>query len=152
MDTDKDDNLALLQKELGYCFKNESLLTQALTHTTFAYEFLQEPVEDNQRLEFLGDSVLGLVAAQYLYEKHPDFPEGELTRHRARLVNKNYLADRAKAVNLPAYLLLGKGEDKLGGRQNATNLAGALEAIIAVIYLDGGLAAAWKFIVEKIFV
>ncbi|MBU1524619.1 MAG: ribonuclease III domain-containing protein [Candidatus Omnitrophota bacterium] len=145
-----EDNLVTLEESLGYHFQNERLLILAITHTTFAYEAQQESLSDNQRLEFLGDSILGMAVAEYLYEKYPDFSEGELTRRRALLVNKNYLAQKAKEVNLGQYLFLGKGEEKIGGRSNFTNLSGVLEAIIGAIYLDGGFQEAKNFIIRKI--
>jgi len=145
-----EDNLIILEESLGYHFQNERLLILAITHTTFAYEAQQESLSDNQRLEFLGDSILGMAVAEYLYEKYPDFSEGELTRRRALLVNKNYLAQKAKEINLGQYLFLGKGEEKIGGRSNFTNLSGVLEAIIGAIYLDGGFQEAKNFIIRKI--
>lgn len=145
-----EDNLVTLEESLGYHFQNERLLILAITHTTFAYEAQQESLSDNQRLEFLGDSILGMAVAEHLYEKYPDFSEGELTRRRALLVNKNYLAQKAKEVNLGQYLFLGKGEEKIGGRSNFTNLSGVLEAIIGAIYLDGGFQEAKNFIIRKI--
>lgn len=141
-----------LEEEIGYCFQDKMLLELALTHTTFAYEAQEKPIRDNQRLEFLGDSVLGMVVAEYLYENYPESSEGEMTQSRAALVNRNSLAMRAKKLNLSVYLLLGKGEKKLGGRRNFTNLAGALEAVIGAIYLDAGLEQARRFIIEKIVV
>lgn len=144
------ENLTTLEENLGYYFRNKKLLVQGLTHTTFAYEAQQENLTDNQRLEFLGDSILDMVVAECLYEKYPSFGEGELTRRRALLVNKNYLAQKAKEINLGQHLVLGKGEEKIGGRDNPTNLSCALEAVIGAIYLDGGFPAARKFIIQRI--
>lgn len=141
-------DLTSFERGLGYHFKDERLLFQALTHTTFAYESQQENFSDNQRLEFLGDSVLTMVVAGYLYKKYPEYSEGELTRRRALLVNRDNLTKKAKELNLSQYLLLGKGEEKLGGRENSTNLSCALEAIIGAIYLDGGFKQAYKFIMQ----
>ena len=143
-------DLSFFEEALGYWFKDKKLLRQALTHTTYAYESPEENISHNQRLEFLGDSILGMVVAEYLYKKNPGFSEGELTRKRALLVNKNYLAEKAKEVNLSQCLFLGKGEAKIGGRENPTNLSGALEAIIGAVYLDGGFEEAKKFIVQKV--
>ena len=139
-----------LQEILGYHFQNKELLSEALTHPTFAYELQQEDISDNQRLEFLGDSILGMVVAEYLYMKYSNFSEGELTRRRSLLVNKNNLANKAKEMGLSQYLLLGKGEAKMGGGKNLTNLSGGLEAIIGAIYIDGGFEEAKKFIMQKL--
>ena len=147
------DNLAelsSLQEGIGYYFKDKNILLQALTHTTYAYEYKQASIPDNQRLEFLGDSILGMVVAEYFYNTHSSFSEGEMTCGRAGVVNGDNLAQKAKQLNLQGYLLLGKGEEKLGGRENPTNLSGALEAVIGAIYLDGGLQPAKKFIIQTI--
>lgn len=131
---------------LGYHFKNRSLLMQALTHSTFAYESFDVSVQDNQRLEFLGDSVLNLVAAEHFYREHPRSFQGELTRYRSSVVNNKVLAEKAENFKLSRFLLLGKGEEKTQGRHNPTNLAAALEAIIGAIFLDGGMKKVKKFI------
>jgi ribonuclease-3 len=144
-----DSDLSECQELLGYRFKDTGPLIQALTHPTFAYEALNDNVRDNQRLEFLGDSVLNMVAAEYLYMEYPDYSEGRLTKSRSMLVNNNLLVERAKGLNISRFILLGKGEEKQGGRQNAANLASALEAIIGAIYLDGGMDSAMAFIREK---
>lgn len=141
-------NLTPLEETIGYHFKDKHLLIQALTHSSFAYEANQENISDNQRLEFLGDSILNMVTAEYLYKKHGTFAEGELTRLRALLVNRNILTQKASQIKLGQYLLLGKGEEKCNGRQNSTNLSGALEALIAAIYLDSDLNTIQKFILQ----
>jgi len=110
----EEDKLTILQGILNYHFQNKSFLIQALAHSTFTYESQQKEIFDNQRLEFLGDSILGMVVAEYLYIKYPNFSEGELTRRRSLFVNKNNLARKAKEINLSQYLLLGKGEEKRG--------------------------------------
>jgi len=143
-------DLSSLQETLGYHFKDAALLRQALTHSSFAYESKDKGTLDNNRLEFLGDSILGMVVAGHLYGNHPDLPEGELTRLRSLIVNRESLCKKAKAIALGQYLFLGKGEEKTLGRENATNLAGSLEAVIAAIYADGGFEAARQFIVGKI--
>ena len=143
-------HLSSLQDALNYHFKDKILLLQALTHSSFAYESTEKDMSDNQRLEFLGDSILNMVTAEYLYEKHPTFSEGELTRLRALLVNRDNLFKKASQINLGQYLLLGKGEKKSGGRQNPTNLVGSLEAIIAAIYLDSDFNTSQRFIVQMI--
>lgn len=138
------------ERLLGYRFKDENLLTEALTHTTFAYESLDPQIKGNQRLEFLGDSILNMVIADELYRQHPDYSEGVLTKARSNIVNNNVLVERARLVNLSEYLLLGKGERKTGGKHNNANLSGAFEAVIGAIYLDGGISAARSFIREKV--
>ena len=146
----EEDKLTTLQEILNYHFQNKGFLIQALTHSTFAYESQQKEIFDNQRLEFLGDSILGMVVAECLYIKYPNFSEGELTRRRSLLVNKNNLARKAKEINLSQYLLLGKGEEKRGGRENLANLSAVLEAVIGAIYLDRGFEEAKEFIMNKI--
>jgi len=143
-------NLKSLQDKLDHRFKNEALLIQALTHSSFAYESKDEGAADNNRLEFLGDSILGMVIAGHLYNEHPEMTEGELTQLRSSIVNRDNLSAAAKRIGLDHHLLLGKGEEKTGGRSNATNLSGAIEAVVAALYLDSGLEAAERFIVKKI--
>lgn len=145
-----EDKSIILQETLGYHFQDTKLLLQAFVHTTFAYECSREEIFDNQRLEFLGDSILGMLAAEYLYKKYPGFSEGELTRRRSLLVNNNNLVKKAREMKLSQYLFLGKGEEKIGGRGNDTNLSGALEAVIGAIYLDGGHEKAKEFIMKKV--
>ncbi|WP_258361077.1 ribonuclease III [Moorella sulfitireducens (nom. illeg.)] len=121
-------------------------LNTALIHPTYAYEH-QLP-RDNQRLEFLGDAVLGLVITTYLYQEFPDLPEGDLTRMRAAIVCEASLAKVARQINLGELLLLGLGEENSGGRSRSSNLADALEAVIGSLYLVGGLKTAWDFILQ----
>lgn len=132
-----------LERALGYRFRRRALLEQALTHPSFAHEQTPE-LPDNQRFEFLGDAVLGLAAAEFLYEAHPDSDEGKLTRLRSLLTSTKALAHLATALNLGAYLRLGNGEDQDGGRTRPSILADALEAILGAAYLDGGHKAADK--------
>jgi len=127
-----------LESKIAYKFRNSLLLAEALTHPSLAYES-QKPHFDNQRLEFLGDSVIQLVLTQALYEKFPHFSEGHLTKLRARLVSKAGLTEFAKALDLGLYMMLGKGEQASGGRERASTLADAFEALVGAIYLDGGL-------------
>lgn len=134
------------EKRLGYEFKNTELLKLALTHSSFANE--KSHHNNNERLEFLGDSVLGFVTAEYLYKKLPDHPEGELTKIRANAVCERSLAKFANTLGLGAELKLGKGEALTGGRERPSILSDAFEAVIAAIYLDGGLAEAKKFILR----
>lgn len=135
-----------LEEKLDYRFQNSELLEQALTHSSFANERLGGALMSNERLEFLGDSVLGQVTADHLYRTHPDLPEGDLTRMRAALVCEESLAQVAVGWGLGEYLKLGKGEDQNGGRQRASILADTVEAILAALYLDGGIAQARRTI------
>lgn len=131
-----------LEERLGYQFKNHSLLENALTHSSYANEHRDAGMSSNERLEFLGDSVLGMVVADHLYREHPQMPEGELTRTRAALVCEESLVEVARALELGKYLRLGKGEDAGGGRERPSILADATEAVLAAVYLDGGIAPA----------
>ena len=142
-------DLERLQDQLGYRFENGELLFRALVHRSFAYEN-QDVAADNETLEFLGDSVLGLAISHLLLELFPDYDEGELSRLRSSIVNERELAQIAFSVNLGEYLLLGKGEELSGGRQKPSLLANALEALLAAVYLDGGLDSAVK-LVQKLF-
>lgn len=135
-----------LEERLGYQFKNRALLENALTHSSYANEHRDEGKTSNERLEFLGDSVLGMVVADHLYREHPNMPEGELTRTRAALVCEGSLVEVARALDLGKYLRLGKGEDAGGGRERPSILADATEAVLAAIYLDGGVAQARRTI------
>lgn len=136
------------QEKIGYRFRNEGLLTQALTHSSFANERRMSRTANNERLEFLGDAVLELTTSEFLYEKYPGYPEGELTRVRASLVCEQTLAFCTRELGLGPYLLLGKGEDMTGGRERKSILSDALEAVIGAIYLDGGFANAKEFILK----
>ncbi len=139
-------NLKALENELGYTFQNPALLDRALTHSSYANE--REALGDNERLEFLGDSVLGFITAEYLFSEHRGVPEGELTRLRAYAVCEKSLDVYAREIGLGDYLLLGKGEERTGGRERASVLSDAFEAVIAAIYLDGGMEAAKKFVLR----
>lgn len=136
------------QKRIGYTFKNEVLLNKALTHSSFANENKSREWTHNERLEFLGDSVLNLVVSEYVYKKFPKDPEGQLTKFRASIVCESSLAYAAKKIKLGDYLLLGKGEETTGGRYRDSIQADAFEALIGSIYLDGGLESSRKFIVN----
>ena len=136
------------QTRLGYKFRDEGLLRLALTHPSIAHED-NAPVPHNQRLEFLGDAVLQLVLTQELYEKFPEFDEGPLTKARARLVNRRALAERARALDLGAHLILSRGEEMHGGRERPSALADVFEALLGAIFLDGGFEAASKFILSE---
>ena len=146
----KKNNLKPLEKLLGYTFKDTQLLTTALTHKTYAFE-AQTPIEYNERLEFLGDSILNFIITETLYQSNQYFSEGELTRRRAQSVNNNVLADVAVRLGIGPFLQLGKGELKQEGAKNRTNLANALEALIGAIYLDSDLDTVRGFIFKKIY-
>ena len=135
-------------RHYDYTFKNPALLQNALTHSSYANENRDKGVRNNERLEFLGDSVLGMLVADYLYRNFPNRPEGELTRMRADMVCERTLAGIAQGLGLGQHLLLGKGEEQGGGRSRESILADAVESVIAACYLDGGMDAAKAF-VEK---
>jgi ribonuclease-3 len=133
--------VAILQKTIGYQFKNRALLMEALTHPSLAHEN-SHGQNHNQRLEFLGDAVLQLLLTDRVFELHPDLAEGKLTQIRAHLANRHSLHRRAQAIDLGRFLLLGKGEEASGGRERLSVLADAYEALIGAVYLDGGIRAA----------
>ncbi len=135
-----------LEAAIGYTFKNITLLQNALTHSSYANERWHNSLMSNERLEFLGDSILGMVVAEYLYRNFPDRPEGELTRMRADMVCEQALAVVADRIHLGEYLLLGHGEEQGGGRKRASILADAVESVIAASFLDGGMDAARAFV------
>lgn len=141
-------DLAALQQTLGISFNDPSLLEQALVHSSYVNEKPDIVSASNERLEFLGDAVLGLVVAERLYQDFPHSAEGEMTRLRAALVRRDTLARMAIIINLGDYLYLGKGEEASGGRCKPANLAGAFEAIIAAIFLDQGSITARDFILS----
>lgn len=134
------------EEKIGYQFQDQSLLTQALTHSSYANERHLGKQADNERLEFLGDAVLEIVTSEFLFHRYPKHPEGELTRLRASMVCEPTLAFCTKEMELGKYLLLGKGEEQTGGRERKSILSDALEAVIGSIYLDGGFANAKEFI------
>ena len=134
-----------LEEKLGYSFQDPALLENALTHSSRANES-RGRLQSNERLEFLGDSILGMVVADHLYRNHPDLPEGDLTRTRAALVCEESLVEAAQEMGLGEYLRLGKGESSGGGRERPSIQADAVEAVLAAIYLDGGIGSARKFI------
>ena len=134
------------QEVIGYQFQTPGLLSQALTHSSYANEKHMKKGSDNERLEFLGDAVLEIVSSEFLYLNYPKLPEGDLTKMRASLVCEPTLAFCTRQLNLGDYLLLGKGEDMTGGRKRKSILSDALEAVIGAIYLDGGFASAKEFV------
>ncbi len=135
-----------LQKVLDIRFKDPSLLQQALIHSSYTNENPDTAPVPNERLEFLGDAVLGTIIAEKLYQLLPDATEGELTRLRAALVRRTTLYRLARTIGLSEYLYLGRGEEASGGRHKSNNLAGAMEAVIAAIFLDRGFSAATDFV------
>ena len=141
-----------LENAIGYHFKNISLLQNALTHSSYANERWHNGLLSNERLEFLGDSILGMLVAEYLYRSFPDRPEGELTRMRADMVCEKTLANVANHIGLGQHLMLGHGEEQGGGRSRDSILADAMESVIAATFLDGGLEAALHFIQKFILV
>ena len=135
-----------LETAIGYRFQNITLLQNALTHSSYANEHWHNSLKSNERLEFLGDSVLGMVVAEHLYRTFPDRLEGDLTRMRADMVCEKSLARIAERLQLGNYLLLGNGEEQSGGRTRSSILADAVESVLAACFLDGGMAAAEQFI------
>ena len=144
--------LTQLEAALGHQFTNPELLVCALTHRSLANELATEGVQqapgagDNERLEFLGDAVLGLVVAEVLFASHPEWHEGELTRVRSQLVSRQHMAEVAEAIGLGRYLRLSRGEDKSGLRRKSTVLSNSMEAVLAALYLDGGLQKVRDFV------
>ena len=141
-----------LETAIGYRFRNITLLQNALTHSSYANERWHNSLLSNERLEFLGDSVLGMLVAEYLYRNFPNRPEGELTRMRADMVCEQTLAAAANRIGLGEHLLLGHGEERFGGRSRDSILADAMESVIAACFLDGGLDAALQFVQKFILV
>jgi ribonuclease-3 len=141
-------NLTALQQVLGIQFNDQSLLQQALVHSSYVNENPGATLTSNERLEFLGDAILALVVAQKLYDAHPLFSEGEMTKLRSALVRRTTLANIARTISLGEYIYLGKGEEASGGRNKPANLANALESVIAAIFLDQGTDTARDFILR----
>lgn len=141
--------LSLLEESLTYKFRNKELLLEAITHKSYLNELKAKERHDNERLEFLGDAVLDLVMSEYLTSKQQGFHEGELSKMKARIVSKPTLCTVAMRLQIGSYLLLSKGEELTHGRKKSSLLADSLEAIIAAIYLDGGLDSVRRFILDK---
>lgn len=133
---------------MGYSFRDQKILKRALTHSSFSNERRYDKMENNERLEFLGDAVLELVSSEFLFQTHKEMQEGDLTRLRASLVCEPTLAYCARSVELGKYLLLGKGEAATGGRDRDSILSDALEAVIGAIFLDGGFTSAKEFVLR----
>jgi len=138
--------LERLEEILNYKFRDQSILRLALTHSSYANELRDKTSDYNERLEFLGDSVLGIVISEYVYSEHPEFKEGELTKMRSKIVCESTLAEVAAELELGEYMLFGKGEALTGGRTRRSILADAFEALIAALYLDGGFEIVKPFI------
>jgi ribonuclease-3 len=141
-------DLAEFQKSIGIMFQSPSLLATALTHSSLVNESSGTVVESNERLEFLGDAVLGFIIAEKLYQDFPGLSEGDMTRLRSALVRQDALARAAQSIRLGDFLDMGRGEEASGGRGRAANLAGALEAVIAAICLDRGTSATRDFVLS----
>lgn len=139
-------NLELIEEKLGYVFENKDFLVLSFIHRSFINEYRIGPLQHNERLEFLGDSVLGLVVADYLYHRLPGHPEGQLSQLRSRLVDANSCAQYLQKLDLSAHILLGKGETLTEGRTKTSILADAFEALLGAIYLDGGLGTTKSFL------
>ena len=140
------ESMKTIEKNIHYTFKNQGLLKEALTHSSFSNERKENVVHNNERLEFLGDAVLSIVISDYLFKNHVNLPEGELTKIRSKIVCESTLGECSKRIELGQFMFFGKGEEMTGGRKRTSILADALEALIAAIYLDGGLDAARSFI------
>ena len=141
-----------LETAIGYQFRNINLLHNALAHSSYANERWHNSLMSNERLEFLGDSILGMLVAEHLYKTFPDRPEGDLTRMRADMVCEKALAKVAQQIGLGQHLLLGKGEEQGGGRSRNSILADAVESVIAACFLDGGMEPAVQFVTKFILV
>lgn len=138
--------LSELEQKIGYSFRSRALLDRALTHRSFANERVGENCQHNEALEFLGDSVLGFVVSAWLLERFPDLSEGKLSKMKAYLVSESRLVEIAEALDLGSYILLNRGEEKTGGRRKRALLADAYEALIGVLYIDGGITVAERFL------
>lgn len=128
--------MVIIEKKLGYKFQNPALLKQALTHSSYAYEHLEDRIQDNEILEFLGDSVVGLVLADFLRQAYPELGEGQLSKLKAALVSTSSLSILSRKLGLDRAILLGRGEEKSGGRKKKSILAGTFEAVMGAVYLD----------------
>jgi len=138
-----------IQDKLSYCFGDPELLIQSLTHSSYANENMKSGMASNERLEFLGDSLLGMTVAVLIYENKPELTEGEMTKLRAELVCEKSLAALADELCLGAYIMLGRGEENGGGRSRPSILADAFEAVLAAVYLDGGFEAIMRFVSDR---
>jgi len=144
------EQIAILENRIGYTFKKKYVINRALTHSSYANQYGLPYIEHNERLEFLGDSVLSLVVSEFIFKKFRNKPEGKLTKIRAAIVCESSLYKKAKQINLGEFILMGKGEEITGGRERVSILADAYEALIAAIYIDGGIESARNFIISNI--
>jgi ribonuclease-3 len=150
MGVSSSENIQILETTIGYRFKKKALLREALTHKSFAKEKTGESPPFNERLEFLGDAVLGLIISHYLYSTYPDYAESEFSKIRAYAVQEATLSDSALNLGIGSHLYLGRGEETSGGRKKTSLLANAFEAILAAVYLDGGLKNARAFVLTSL--
>lgn len=139
--------LKTLEEKLGYAFENKDLLIQSFIHRSFINEYKESLLQHNERLEFLGDSVLGLIVADYLYHRLPGHPEGQLSQLRSKLVDATSCSEYLQKLSLSSFILLGKGESRGAGKEKPSILADVFEALLGAIYLDGGLATAKSFLI-----
>lgn len=146
---ERKEKLSELEQKINYKFEKKYVLDRAMTHSSYANQYNLSYVEHNERMEFLGDAVLELVISEYIFKKYKNKPEGKLTKIRANIVCEDSLYERAKKINLGDYLELGRGENITGGRERASILADAYEALIAAVYIDGGLEPAREFIIPR---
>ncbi len=139
-----------IYSNLDYKFKNKKLLIKSLTHSSYSNENKKYNIGNNERLEFLGDSILSLIVSKFIFTQYTEYPEGELTKLRAKVVCEEILSKAARKLDIGNHLFLGKGEEQTGGRERKSILADTFEAIIAAIYLDGGFACAQKFVLSNL--
>src|SRR5262245_56935112 len=142
--------LSELEQKIGYSFRSRALLDRALTHRSFAHERTEQNCQHNESLEFLGDSVLGLVVSAWLLKRFPELTEGKLSKMKAYLVSEPSLVELADLLGLGKYILLNRGEEKTGGRKKSTLLADAYEALIGALYVDGGITVAESFLLREL--
>lgn len=146
----RNEQIAVLESKIGYVFNKKYIINRALTHSSYANQSGLPYIEHNERLEFLGDSVLSLVVSEFIFKKFKSKPEGKLTKIRANMVCESSLFERAKKINLGDFILMGKGEEITGGRERVSILADAYEALIAAIYIDGGIEPVRDFIISNL--
>ena len=148
--TNREALYATFQQKLGYSYQSHALLQEALTHSSYANEHRAKGVKDNERLEFLGDAILDMIISEYLFLKYANMPEGDMSKIRASIVCEGSLAKVAKQMGLGEYILLGKGEEMTGGRERASILADAFEAVTGSLFLDGGFDEAKRFLYQTL--
>lgn len=139
-----------IESELSYSFKEKNYLLRALTHSSYSNENKKEKLKNNERLEFLGDSVLGLIISEYLFSHYSNLEEGQLTKIRAKIVCEASLGEASRSLKLGEYMLFGRGEELTGGRERTSILSDAFEALIAAIFLDGGMVCARNFVLKSL--